>query len=162
AGLLLAYLGKGEPPLLPSYEFLSADSDHRYVQKAFLECNYLQALEGDLDPAHISHLHRSFQRRPLGRKDARTVPGSDKAAGSFLREDPRPKLEAERTDFGVRNYAIRSAGAGQRYVRITNFIVPNKVAVVGNEGRVGEGYSIHWHVPVDDANHVRFDVFFNR
>jgi phthalate 4,5-dioxygenase len=97
-----------------------------------------------------------------GRKDARTVPGSGKPAAMFLHADRRPKLEAERADFGVRNYAIRDAGDGRRYVRITNFIMPNKVTVVGNEGRVGEGYTIHWHVPIDDENHVRFDFIFNR
>ena len=47
-------------------------------------------------------------------------------------------------------------------VRINNFIMPNKIGSVGNEGRIGEGYTIHWHVPVDDENHVRFDIFFNR
>jgi hypothetical protein len=78
------------------------------------------------------------------------------------RADGKPRLEAERTDFGVRNYALRDAGNGQRYLRINNFIMPNKTASVGNEGRVGEGYTIHWHVPVDDENHVRFDIFFNR
>ena len=162
AGLLFAYMGKGEPPLLPSYEFLSATPEHRYLQKTFMECNYLQALEGNIDPAHISYLHRSLQRRPLVRKVPRTVPGSDKPAAAFLREDRQPKLEAERTDFGVRNYAIRNAGDAGRYIRVNNFIIPNKVAAVGNEGRVGEGYTIHWHVPVDDENHVRFDFFFNR
>jgi phthalate 4,5-dioxygenase oxygenase subunit len=162
AGLIFAYMGKGEPPLLPGYEFLTAAHEHRYLQKTFMECNYLQALEGDIDPAHLSYLHRSFQRRPLGRKHPRTVPGSNKSAAMFLREDRRPKLEAERTDFGVRNYAIRNAGDGARYVRINNFIMPNKVAAIGNEGRLGEGCTIHWHVPVDDENHVRFDFFFNR
>jgi phthalate 4,5-dioxygenase oxygenase subunit len=162
AGLLFAYLGKGEPPLLPSYEFLSATPEHRYLQKTYVECNYLQSLEGDIDPAHLSYLHRSLQRRPLGAKDARTVPGSNKSSATFLREDRQPKLEAECTDFGVRNFAIRGAENGGRYVRINNFIIPNKVAAVGNEGRVGEGYTIHWHVPVDDENHVRFDFFFNR
>jgi phthalate 4,5-dioxygenase oxygenase subunit len=162
AGLLFAYMGKGEPPLLPSYEFLTAMPEHRYLQKTFLECNYLQALEGDIDPAHLSFLHRSLQRRPLARKDSRTVPGSDKSAAMFLREDRRPQLQAEQTDFGVRNYAIRDAGDGARYIRINNFIMPNKVAAIGNEGRLGEGYTIHWHVPVDDENHVRFDFLFNR
>jgi phenylpropionate dioxygenase-like ring-hydroxylating dioxygenase large terminal subunit len=161
-GLILAYLGKDEPPLLPSYEFLNARPEHRFLQKTFMECNYLQALEGDIDPAHISFLHRSLQRRPLGRKDARTVPGSDTSAAAFVRADRRPKLEAERTDFGLRNYAIRDAGDGRRYVRINNFIMPNKVAAVGNEGRVSEGYTIHWRVPVDDENHFRFDFYFNR
>ena len=72
------------------------------------------------------------------------------------------RVKSERTDFGVRNYATRNAGDGSRYVRITNFIMPNKVATVGSEGRVGEGYSIHWHVPVDDENHIRFYFIFNR
>jgi phthalate 4,5-dioxygenase len=162
AGLLLAYMGKGEPPLLPSYEFLSATPEHRYLQKTFMECNYLQALEGDIDPAHLSYLHRSLSHRPLGRKDARTVPGSDKPAAVFARADRQPKLAAEGTDFGVRNYAIRNAGDGRCYVRISNFIVPNKVTAIGNEGRVGEGYTVHWRVPIDDENHVRFDFFFNR
>jgi phthalate 4,5-dioxygenase oxygenase subunit len=162
AGLLFAYMGEGEPPLLPNYEFLTATQNHRYLQKTFMECNYLQALEGDIDPAHLSYLHRSLHRRPLGRKDPRAVPGSEKSAASFLREDRQPKLETEHTDFGVRNYAIRNAGGGGRYVRINNFIMPNKVAAVGNEGRVGEGCSVHWHVPVDDESHVRFDLIFNR
>jgi phthalate 4,5-dioxygenase oxygenase subunit len=160
AGVLFAYMGKDVPPLLPSYECFTGTQEHRHLQKTFMECNYLQALEGDIDPAHLSYLHISWQRRPLARKG--TVPGSDKTAGVLHREDGRPRLEVERTDFGVRNYAIRNAGNGQRYVRINNFIMPNKIASVGNEGRVGEGYTIHWHVPVDDESHVRFDFFFNR
>jgi phthalate 4,5-dioxygenase len=162
AGLIFAYLGKGAPPLLPSYEFLTASPERRYLHKTFMECNYLQAIEGDIDPAHMSYLHRSWRRPPFARKDARTVPGSDKSAAMYLRADRQPKLEIERTDFGVRNYAIRDAGEGRCYVRISNFIMPNKVATVGSEGRVGEGYSIHWHVPVDDENHIRFDFIFNR
>ena len=162
AGLLFAYMGKGEPPLLPSYEFLAAAPAHRYLHKTFLECNYLQAVEGGIDPAHMSYLHRSWRRPPWARKDARTVPGSRKPAAAFLREDRGPTLEIERTDFGVRNYAIRDAGDGARYVRISNFIMPNKVTNIGSEGRVGEGYSVHWHVPADDENHIRFDFIFNR
>jgi len=160
AGLIFAFMGKGEPPLLPSYECFTATPEHRYLQKTFMECNYLQALEGDIDPAHLSYLHRFWQRRPLARKG--TVPGGDKSAAVLHRDDRRPRLESERTDFGVRNFAIRDAGDGARYVRINNFIMPNKVGSIGNEGRVGEGHTIHWHVPVDDENHVRFDIFFNR
>jgi phenylpropionate dioxygenase-like ring-hydroxylating dioxygenase large terminal subunit len=159
AGLLFAYMGKAEPPLLPGYEFLKAAPAHLYLQKTYIECNYLQALEGDLDPAHLSYLHRTSSRPSAV---PRTVPGSSRSAASLTYEDRRPRLECERTDFGVRNYAIRTAGDGQRYVRINNFIMPNKVAAVGNEGRTGEGYTFHWHVPVDDESHVRFDVFFNR
>ena len=30
---------------------------HRYVRKFKLECNYLQAMEGDYDPSHARFLH---------------------------------------------------------------------------------------------------------
>jgi phenylpropionate dioxygenase-like ring-hydroxylating dioxygenase large terminal subunit len=160
AGALFAYLGQREPPLLPSYECLSAAPEHLYVQKVHMECNYFQALEGDIDPAHLSYLHLSWQRRPFARKG--TVPGSDRSAGILHAQDGRPRLESELTDFGVRNYAIRNVGNGERYIRINNFVMPNKITSIGNEGRVGEGYTIHWHVPTDDENHVRFDFFYNR
>ena len=157
AGMIFTYLGAGTPPLLPDYEFLRADRDHLFLQKAILDCNYLQSLEGDIDPSHLSYLHR-----PIRRIDSRNVPGSDKSADQYYREDGRPKLEAERTDYGVRIYSVRNSGEKGKYVRITNFILPNKAAIIGNEGRVGEGYSIHWHVPIDDETHYRFDFIFNR
>jgi len=40
--------------------------------------------------------------------------------------------------------------------------MPSKVVAVGGKGRIGERYSIHWHVPVDDDHHIRFDFIFDR
>ena len=90
------------------------------------------------------------------------MPGSNKSADVYYREDTRPTLQTERTRFGVRIYSIRDAGPDQRYVRVTNFIMPNKAAIVGNEGRVGHGYAVHWHVPIDDTHHMRIDFVHNR
>jgi len=157
AGMIFAFMGQGEPPLLPDYEFLCATGDHIFLQKTILDCNYLQSLEGDIDPSHLSYLHK-----PITRIDSRNVPGSSKSADQYYREDGRPKLEAERTDYGVRIFSVRNSGEQGKYVRITNFILPNKAAIIGNEGRVGEGYSVHWHVPIDDEAHYRFDFIFNR
>ena len=157
AGMIFAYMGQSEPPLLPDYEFLRATGDHLFLQKTILDCNYLQSLEGDIDPSHLSYLHK-----PIKRIDTRNVPGSQKSADQYYREDGRPKLEAERTDYGVRIFSVRNSGEQGKYVRITNFILPNKAAIIGNEGRVGEGYSVHWHVPIDDETHYRFDFIFNR
>src|SRR5262249_12064570 len=39
AGLIFAYMGGGEPPLFPEYEFLEADAAHRHLQKMILDCN---------------------------------------------------------------------------------------------------------------------------
>jgi hypothetical protein len=127
------------------------------LTKVYLDCNWLQAVEGNIDPAHLSYLHRPVQ--PV---DSRAVPGSTQSADAYYRGDTRPALEYERTDYGLRIYSIRKSGEREKYVRITNFIMPNKVAIVGNEGRIGQGYQVNWHTPIDDTHHIRFDIAFNR
>ncbi|MGE5539330.1 MAG: Rieske 2Fe-2S domain-containing protein [Gemmatimonas sp.] len=156
-GLIFAYLGKGEAPELPDYEPLRVGEAHRIAQRQILNCNYLQAMEGGYDPAHLSYLHR-----PLKPKDRRPIPGSEnKSADTYYAGSRRPNLDFERTDYGVRIYSIRDDNE-KKYVRITNYIAPDCVAIVGEEGRIGEGYSMHWHVPIDDTHNMRFDLIFNR
>jgi len=157
SGLIFTYMGEGAPPILPDYEFLRYDENHRMLSKVYMDCNWLQAIEGNIDPAHLSYLHRPV--RPV---DARAVPGSTQSADAYYRGDTRPTLEYEHTDYGLRIYSIRKSGEREKYVRITNFIMPNKTAVVGNEGRIGQGYQVNWHTPIDDTHHLRFDIAFNR
>ncbi len=61
-GVVFAYMGPGEPPLLPNYEIFSAPDDHRFVMKYHLDCNYLQGLEGNQDGIHTRFLHRNVNR----------------------------------------------------------------------------------------------------
>ena len=55
--MIFAYLGPGEPSLLPAYEILTVPAENRFIRKAFSECNYLQGNEGNIDPVHLSFLH---------------------------------------------------------------------------------------------------------
>src|SRR5688500_3195469 len=48
--LLLAYMGPGDPPLLPPYEFLNVPKPQRFASKDMRYCNYLQGNEGNIDP----------------------------------------------------------------------------------------------------------------
>src|SRR5678809_775854 len=57
ANTIFAYLGPGEPPLFPKYEFLSVPPDHVVTTKLLHECNYLQANEGNIDLSHLTFLH---------------------------------------------------------------------------------------------------------
>lgn len=157
SGLVFTYMGEGKPPVFPDYEALKYDALQRSISKIYLDCNWLQALEGNIDPSHLSYLHR-----PASRVDRRAVPGSNQSADQFYKGDRRPTIEWEPTHFGIRVYSVRKADDDKKYVRITNFLMPNKSAVVGNEGRVGEGYAVNWHVPIDDTHHLRFDIGFNR
>src|SRR3954471_912864 len=56
-GIVWAYMGAGEPPPMPELGWSEVAIEQKLVTKQLLECNYAQALEGDLDPSHVSFLH---------------------------------------------------------------------------------------------------------
>ena len=157
-GVIFTYMGQGEAPLLPAYEFLTRAEEYRTVTKIFEECNYLQGNEGNIDPVHLSFLHQNLDEAQVARR--RIVPGSNRTDNTLLGEDIAPTIEVEITDYGVRIYTLRNAGRDKRYLRVTNFVMPN-LAVFGGT-TVGDGYSIHWHVPVDDTHHWKYIFAFNR
>ena len=158
AGIIFAYMGPGEPPYLPAYEPFTVPSDHRYVTKLYHECNYLQALEGNMDPSHTSFLHRqldapSDSKRPVGGTDG-------KLPMHFYIQDSAPRIETEETDFGARIVSIRQGESGKTYFRSHNFVLPAISTVVGPMG--GDGYYMFWHVPIDDTRHWRYEIMFRR
>jgi nitrite reductase/ring-hydroxylating ferredoxin subunit len=154
-GLIFAYMGPGEAPAVPNFPFLVAPSDRVWCTKLYTECNYLQGNEGNVDPQHLSFLHRFFDPSEQFR-DSRVVMGGDVA----------PKLIVEEAPFGLRAYAVRNAGNDEVYVRISNFVMPNgssfdgvpladpKVRPIGQN----EGYQSHWHVPIDDVSHYKYVI----
>ncbi|HWH75724.1 MAG TPA: Rieske 2Fe-2S domain-containing protein [Candidatus Binatus sp.] len=157
-GVIFTYMGPGDPPPLPAYEFLTVPAAQRAVTKILLNCNYLQANEGNIDPLHLSFLHRNLQ--DTARDKARVVPGSNASPNSLVGKDQTPTIEVEVTDFGLRIYTIRKPGDGKQYLRVTNFILPNLAAFNGST--TGEGYSAHWHVPIDDHSHWKYAFLFSR
>jgi phthalate 4,5-dioxygenase len=157
-GLIFTYMGPGEPPLLPNYEFLAAPQPYRTAVKIFHNCNYLQSNEGNIDPVHLSFLHHFLSEADIARR--RIVPGGDATDNTLLGEDITPAIEVEITDYGLRIYTLRNAGRDKRYMRITNFVMPN-LSVFGGS-TVGAGYSIHWHVPIDDTHHWKYIFAFSR
>src|SRR5690348_16717748 len=98
-GVIFTYMGPGEPPLLPNYEFLKASPDHLYVAKIFHECSYLQANEGNIDPIHLSFLHRFLENR---QEQYRGVRGAEESHYNLVARNIAPVLDVELTDFGVR------------------------------------------------------------
>jgi phenylpropionate dioxygenase-like ring-hydroxylating dioxygenase large terminal subunit len=157
-GVVFAYLGPGEPPLLPDYEFLTVPEEYRTATKILINCNYLQGNEGNIDPVHLSFLHQSLNEGDIPRR--RFVQGSEASDNALLGKDLAPAIDVEIADFGLRIYTVRSAGADKSYLRVTNLIFPNAAAFGGST--IGEGYSVHWHVPIDDAHHWKYIFMFSR
>ncbi|HEY3115818.1 MAG TPA: Rieske 2Fe-2S domain-containing protein [Chloroflexota bacterium] len=140
-GLILTYMGPGKPPLVPAYPFLEATDDRRFNSKVFHECNYLQANEGNIDPMHTPFLHRV---------------GDATTSMPYLGTDIRAELEAEEIDHGVRVYTAHHAG-DRNYVRVTNLVLPDLCAFSGGSN---DGYTVNWHVPIDDEHHWKYVIVF--
>jgi phenylpropionate dioxygenase-like ring-hydroxylating dioxygenase large terminal subunit len=157
-GVIFTYMGPGEPPLLPNYEFLTVKPECRTVVKAFYECNYLQANEGNIDPVHLSFLHQILNEAQVAR--LRIVQGANVSDNTLLAKDIAPTIEVEVMNFGLRIYTLRDSGPDKRYVRVTNFVMPNLSAFGGST--VGDGYAVHWHVPIDDHSHWKYIFAFSR
>ena len=159
-GLIFAFLGPDEPAPFPRFPWVDAPEPSVWVAKMLLNCNYLQGNEGNCDPQHLSFLHRFFA--PVAEDRA-----FDRSRDLWV-ADPAPSIEVEDTPFGLRIYAIRDVGAGERYVRISNFIMPNNSSFLGSaivdpkNETIPENsyYHFHWHVPIDDFNHWKYRVAY--
>ena len=147
-GIVFTYMGPGEPPLLPAYEALTLPEQNLQADKFWLDCSYLQGLEGSIDPTHLSFLHTN-----LG--------GGGSPSNRYFLQDRAPTIEVEETDFGLRIMAARNADPGEMYLRVSNFILPALASVPTGTMRQ-EGYTINFHVPIDDTHHWNYMLEFNR
>lgn len=159
--LIFAYMGRGEAPLLPAFDSLSAPSAQRFIRKYYQECNFLQANEGNIDPIHLSYLHAQYDEKYWSSRDRHlSIKGTAATSMSMYKQDRAPKIETEVTDFGVRIFTSRQTGDGKTYLRVSNFILPNLCAVPGPMGP--DGYNMNWHVPIDNEHHWKYMITFRR
>jgi phenylpropionate dioxygenase-like ring-hydroxylating dioxygenase large terminal subunit len=62
--IIWAYMGpEDKKPPFPEFDWAGLPKSHRYVSKFGLECNWLQAMEGDFDPSHAVFLHSALDNR---------------------------------------------------------------------------------------------------
>ena len=94
AALLLA----PDPPGLPQWEWCQVPENQlQHSHKAIYECNFMQALEGELDTTHVYFLH------------SRLDPQGAPSYGLYA-PDRRARLEIVDTNYGVM-YAARRNGS---------------------------------------------------
>lgn len=158
-GAVFAWMGGGEPPALPALDCFSAPDSHVFAFKGLWDCNWLQALEVGIDPAHASFLHRFLEDEDpaegYGKQFRDSVADSEIPMTKLLREYPRPDLRIEDTDHGMRLTALRHMADGRTHVRVTNQIFPQAIVIpMSNEMTITQ-----WHVPVDDGSCYWFSMF---
>jgi 5,5'-dehydrodivanillate O-demethylase len=56
-GVVFAFMGSGDPPALPNYDFLVREDGERVYHGYIRDASFLQQLENALDPVHATVLH---------------------------------------------------------------------------------------------------------
>ncbi len=129
-GIVWLYMGpRKEPPPLPDLEVNLEGSPRgrpgipfKYVR----QCNWAQALEGDIDSVHLNFLHTRLDR-----------------PNQITAGDSNPHFEIMTTDYGHYFGARRTVG-DKYYWRINQYGMPFYTAVTGPFSKV-------W-MPIDDYN----------
>ncbi len=158
-GIIFAYLGDGDPPAFPAFDCFVAPEAYTFAFKGLWECNWLQALEVGLDPAHASYLHRFFEDEDpeagYGQQFRDRSVGSEKSMVQVLREYDRPTIEPQAADYGLRILTTREMSDEQMHVRVTNCIFPHAINLPLSTDMV----LTQFHVPVDDTNTYWYSMF---
>jgi phenylpropionate dioxygenase-like ring-hydroxylating dioxygenase large terminal subunit len=158
-GIVFAYLGPGEPPAFPDFDCFRAPDTHVFAFKGLWECNWLQALEVGIDPAHASFLHRFLQDEDpadsYGKQFRDKAADTDIPMTQLLREYPQPEIQVEQADYGLHITALRHMNNGHTHVRITNQIFPSAISIPMSR----EMIITQWHVPIDDTHCYWYSMF---
>lgn len=159
AGIVWAYMGPGEAPAFPAFDCFAAPDTHVFAFKGLWECNWLQAMEVGIDPAHASFLHRFLQDEDpadaYGKQFRDKAVNTDLPMTKLLRDYPRPEVSADETPYGLKITALRHLDDGRVHVRITNQIFPEAICIPMSR----EMTITQWHVPIDDENCYWYSIF---
>ena len=147
-GLVWTYMGSAD--VLPSLPDLEANvvPEGAVAQQMMRECNYFQALEGDIDTLHFAFLHTGHLE-----------PGDAAEDGNFLDlqiHQRHAELHVKETDFGTLYGTKRPAADGMNYWRIAGFMFPFYTLIPPNTLATNR-WTRAW-VPMDDEHTMFFHM----
>jgi phthalate 4,5-dioxygenase oxygenase subunit len=169
SGVVFAWLGPegGTPPELPAFDCFVAPPSHSFAFKGLWHCNWLQAFEVGIDPAHPSFLHR-YLADEEGGDEAKTYGRQFRAASvgdvdgerwpmtRVMREVCSPEIRHDVLADGLtRLTTLRAINDALTHVRVTHAVFPHTFVIP-----LSETVTItQMHVPVDDT-HTYWVTFF--
>jgi phenylpropionate dioxygenase-like ring-hydroxylating dioxygenase large terminal subunit len=141
--VIWAYMGPADlKPEVPQLEWARVPSTHRRASRFYQGCNYMQALEGEIDTAHASYLHSVF-------KDGKVVFAQN--------TDWTPQLTIKETDYGFLYGARRRDEDEGYYWRVTQWLLPTHALIPGD----GWPKITHFYIPIDDEHVTAWEVTYN-
>ncbi len=142
-GLIWAYYGpRDETPELPEFEWTRVEPKHRYLSRFFVECNYMQAVEGGLDASRVAAL-----------MEAGTI-----GPGDPMGEDAAHTVQAKDTEYGLLVGTAAEPTAGKADLQVTHWLMPFYTTTTAGKRGIYEG--VAW-VPIDDESTMAFPVTYD-
>jgi phenylpropionate dioxygenase-like ring-hydroxylating dioxygenase large terminal subunit len=167
SGVVFAWLGPegSVPPALPAFDAFIAPASHSFAFKGLWNCNWLQAFEVGIDPAHPSFLHRYLEdesslEAAYGRQfraaSAGEVGGERWPMTRVMREFCQPEIRFESVAEGLlRLTTLRLMTDALTHVRVTHAAFPATFIIP-----LSETITItQLHVPVDDTHTYWYSFF---
>ena len=146
-GLIWVYMGENQasPPPLPHIEAnLIAGSKIWCLQR---QCNWLQALEGDIDTSHVGFLH-------VGALQPDDLPADSPLRPTVLNR--APEYRVQNSEWGAMYGAYRLAEDGRMSWRAAHFLFPFWT-MTPNILFPSRAIARAW-VPMDDTHVMLFDI----
>ena len=150
-GIVWAYMGPADKkPSLPEVEWCMLPDSQRFVTRRLQECNYLQAMEGGIDTAHVSYVHRYEVDIDPMHKGSKAL--------DYIKADGNVIFNIEKTDFGLTLFGRRNGDSDTFYWRITQWLFPwfTLIPPFGDHAMGG-----HVWVPMDDHNCWAWSINFH-
>ena len=165
AGVLFGWFGPEDvsPPPFPAFDCFAAPATHSFAFKGLWNCNWLQAFEVGIDPAHASFLHRfffdesleesygrQFRGASLGELDGQRLPMT-----KVMREFDQPDISFAPMPYGLQLTSLRPINDQITHTRVTNAIFPSTFVIPLSETMT----ITQIQVPVDEATNC-WDAIF--
>ncbi len=154
-GLVWIYMGpKEKMPELPDFDWARGSDRQRVVRKRIYEANYLQSVEGGLDSAHISFLHRTLKE--MKGEGIKTLHQKYGRIG-------HPVFDVKPAPHGLLVGARRDAEPDTYYWRVTPFLLPFYMSTPpilqhDADSRKMDYSSFAW-VPIDDETTATINIW---
>jgi phenylpropionate dioxygenase-like ring-hydroxylating dioxygenase large terminal subunit len=145
-GLVYVYMGEREAaPQLPAIEATLCPAEEINISCSLRECNWLQALEGDIDTSHFSFLH-------TGKVELDDIDPDHLERFQLI--DRAPRYHVRTTDWGTMYAAYRPAEPGHLYYRFAHFAFP--FWTLFPNGPLADNILAQAWVPLDDTHTMAF------
>jgi phthalate 4,5-dioxygenase len=151
-GVVYVYMGAREvAPPMPAIEATLCPAEETSISCVMRECNWLQALEGDIDTSHFSFLH-------TGKIELADIDPNHLERFQLI--DRAPRYHVKRTDWGTMYAAYRPAEPGHLYYRFAHFAFP--FWTLFPNGPLLDNILTQAWVPMDDTHVMSFQFNWKR